>query len=54
MKELETWTCLNVFGKKVSTMLLIHSVGAIWIWTTGSVDLNDAEHFVLSALKEGR
>ena len=54
MKELDAWTCLIVFGKEVSSVLLIHSVGAVWVWATGSVDLNYTELFVMLTLKEGR
>ena len=50
LKNLGSWTCLIVFGAEVSTVLLIHSIGAVWIWTTGAVYLNNAKQFVVDKI----
>ena len=41
MKELSPWAGVVIFGEQVSTVLLVYSVGTVWIWATGAVDLDN-------------
>ena len=42
MKELDSGAGSNIFLQKVSGVLLVHTVVAIWVWFAGAVNLDDS------------
>ena len=48
-----TRTVLVSFGEKIATVLLIDTVCAMWIRSARTVELNNAQEFVIATLVEG-
>ena len=51
-KKLRAWACLIVLGKKVTAVLLVDPVGAVWVRSTRAIHLNNSETFILTTLIE--